>query len=327
MNSTIPETERDINNAIEFIKELMNQNWQANFGLSREDRQTELATSLVLLREELYRRSEQEIKRQWMAEGLSLFAEIIKRDSNNLDDLCRNAITAMSKYLNARAGVLYLHREKSAENPFFESKGVFATSGIKEKQDARMGLLGQCFADGDIVLMNNVPSGYLKISSGLGESTPATVVLATLKFFGGKAGIVELAFFEDLPPFKIDFLKSICESIAAAIIHSQAGEQTRKLLTEAREMAGKLKSQEEKILKSLVESERLRNEMKSRNEDLLTAHQLIEKQNKEIEEQRKTDAELLESKLKSQEEIYSAIIHKLRTKIQEQQKQLTLINL
>ena len=60
------------------------------------------------------RQKEDEI-RNWTAEGLAKFGEILRKDNDNLDNLAYNVINNLTNYIDAIQGGFYLLKEENNE--------------------------------------------------------------------------------------------------------------------------------------------------------------------------------------------------------------------
>ncbi|NED81831.1 GAF domain-containing protein, partial [Streptomyces sp. SID11233] len=69
-----------------------------------------------------------------------------------------------------------------------------------------------------------------KISSGLGQATPAQVVVLPLLFDGKVLGVIELATFAQFTKIQRDFLAQIAEVIATSVNTISVNSKTTVLL-------------------------------------------------------------------------------------------------
>ena len=67
------------------------------------------------------------------------------------------------------------------------------------------------------IIMDNVPSDYVKINSGLGEAAPANIVTLPVLFEGNIKAVIELASFEPFTENQMAFLDQLTESIGIVI--------------------------------------------------------------------------------------------------------------
>jgi len=74
-------------------------------------------------------------------------------------------------------------------------------------------------------------------------------------------GVIEIASFEKLKPYEIEFLRKVSESIAASISNTKTAERTRILLEETRQMSEEMKAQEEELRQNNEELQATQEEM------------------------------------------------------------------
>jgi PAS domain S-box-containing protein len=150
------------------------------------------------------------------------------------------------------------------------------------------GLLGQAILEKEIIYLTDVPKGYVKITSGLGEATPRCIAIVPLIYRGQAFGAMEIASFQVFENHRKDFLKKVSEIIALEIASVTVQSQTKQLLARAQEQAHQLSSQEEELRQSMEEMAATQEEMK-RNEIAL------EGKLREIELERARNQAILES--------------------------------
>ncbi len=78
-------------------------------------------------------------------------------------------------------------------------------------------LIGTAAKERRTILVENAPSGYLRIASGLGEAPPAQVIVLPVLFEGKVLGVIELASFQPFTHIQKDFLSQIAEMIATSV--------------------------------------------------------------------------------------------------------------
>jgi CheY-like chemotaxis protein/HAMP domain-containing protein len=171
------------------------------------------------------------------------------------------------------------------------------------------GLVGQCAKEKKRILLTDVPGDYVKINSGLGESSPLNIIVLPILFEGSLCAVIELASFS---PFSIThqtFLDSITESIGIVLTTIQAGALTETLLKQSKSLAEELRSQQQELRES--------NEDLARKAKLLAEQNIVaEQKNQEIEQSKRLVEEkvsqlAVSSKYKS--EFIANMSHELRT--------------
>ena len=92
------------------------------------------------------------------------------------------------------------------------------------------GLAGQAWQEGDIVYLTEVPQSYIKITSGLGDANPTSVLIVPLKVNDQIFGVVEIASFSVFQDFEIEFVQKIAETIASTISTVKINARTQRLV-------------------------------------------------------------------------------------------------
>ena len=92
--------------------------------------------SLKKAREDEKKRKEEDEKRQWINEGLTKFADILRQDNNDLEKLSYEIIKNLIEYLEANQGGLFILNDEDKNHTFYELKAAYAYNRKKylEKQ-------------------------------------------------------------------------------------------------------------------------------------------------------------------------------------------------
>lgn len=209
---------------------------------------------------ELSQKEEQE--RSWAAEGFSRFGAILRKN-DDLQQLYDELLASLVKYINANQGALYVAEEED-KNVNLALKACYAY-GRKKYQDKTLapgqGLVGQCYLERDIIFMTEVPQGYTYITSGLGDATPACILIVPLIANEKVEGVMEFASFKSFPAHVISFIKKLGEDVAATLSVGRINSLTRTLLEQAQEQAEQMRAQEEEMRQNMEELSATQEEM------------------------------------------------------------------
>lgn len=212
----------------------------------------ELGLALVNMRDRLKEISNQDKIRNWSTEGMAKFADLLQMDKSNLALFYESIIINLVKYLKANQGAIYVLNQKKEGEEYqtLTMKACYAWDRIKDESEVVLvgeGLVGQCVLERDFIHLTEVPNDFVKITSGLGEANPNSVLVSPLIVNDEIHGVIEMASFEDFESYQIDFVQKIGETIAATIANVKVGEKTKQLLEESQEMATTMKTQEEEL--------------------------------------------------------------------------------
>ena len=230
-----------------------------NIGLVLED----LKNSLVSNKTE-------EERRIWGSNGVAKFSEIVRDNNNGIDELSQKVIQELVKYIDARFGGFYF-LDDSRKKHMLKLTGSYAYDfKVKEKQSFEIGesLVGQCFKDGETIILDNIPDEYsYSIESGLGESSPSIIIFVPLIANDISVGVIEIASFQKIEKHKIEFIEKLSESLAVSIQNVKTSSQTKDLLEESQFMSQQLQAQEEELRQNAEELQATQEEIERKLED------------------------------------------------------------
>jgi len=228
--------------------------------LSEEDL---LGKSLLHMRESLKASKEEENNRkiedemrQWINAGLAKFSDILRQNNDKLDILAAEIIKNLVHYLNANQGGLFIYNDDDTENVFFELLSAYAFNRhkfIKKQILVGEGLVGTCAMEKQTVYLTEIPENYIQITSGLGEARPRCLLIVPLLIEEKVLGIIELASFNEIQQYQIDFVEKVAQSIASTLISVRTNIRTTGLLAKTQQQAEEMASQEEEMRQNMEE--------------------------------------------------------------------------
>lgn len=270
----IKRLEDEIKNATNFIKNIEHGNLDAEFlGLSAtsEVEASTLAGSLLSMRNQMVIISNEEKQRNWTTAGLAKFVEILRSNNQDINTLSDRILSNLVKYMGANQGYLFVLNDSQIEEKRLEliacyaydrKKFVSTTVALGE------GLVGQCFLEKETIHISDLPKDYIKITSGIGESLPCNLVLIPLKISEEVYGIIEIATFNPIKKYEIEFLEKLGESIASAIAGARTNERTKKLLVDSQLLAEELRAQEEEVRQNMEELSATQEELNRKGSEM-----------------------------------------------------------
>lgn len=246
-----------------FAENIGKGNYDSNFRpLSESD---VLGNALINMRDNLSRVADDDKKRNWATEGLAKFGEILRTNTNDLTKLTDEIILNLVKYLKANQGAIYIVDDvESGEEPTMSMKSCYAWDKkkfINQKIHKGEGLSGQAWQEGDLIYLTEVPQNYIRITSGLGDANPTSVLIVPLKVNDQIFGVVEIASFSAFRDFEMEFVQRIAESIASTISSVKINARTQRLLEESQEMTEQMRAQEEEMRQNMEELQATQEEM------------------------------------------------------------------
>jgi putative methionine-R-sulfoxide reductase with GAF domain len=218
------------------------------------------------MQQKLKEADERQTKINWVNEGAAQFSEIIKNEAEDISKLGDKIISFMMKYLDVNQGALYIIEDEKLKRISTYAYGK--KRYIDQTIEIGQGLVGQCAIEKQTIYLKQIPSEYVKISSGLGEATPNNVIIIPILLRDQMLGVLELASFKVLEEFRVKFIENITENIASLIFNKQSASQTQKLLNESQERAEILAQQEEEMRQNAEELQATQEEMTRQKQEL-----------------------------------------------------------
>jgi HAMP domain-containing protein/signal transduction histidine kinase/CheY-like chemotaxis protein len=249
-------------------------------------------------------------EQDWLKTNLAKFSRMLQGQKDLLT-VGRLILSELAPVVGAQQGVFYIV-DNAKEEPLLK---LLASYAYKERKNIdnvlRMGegLVGQCALEKDKILLTNVPTDYIKISSGLGEATPLNIIVMPVVFEGQVKAVLELASFDRFSQTHEAFLDQLTESIGIVLNTIEANMRTEDLLKQSQSLARELQAQQEELQQTNAELEDKARLLADQNVE-------VERKNKEVEQARQALEEkatqlALTSKYKS--EFLANMSHELRT--------------
>src|SRR5690606_3772903 len=109
---------------------------------------------------------ERENQQRWSAEGMAQLNQLLY-STDDVDELSKRIISCLVKYCKLNHGALFVLAERH-DDRWLEMKSRYANGlqdGFAGEKSVTIGegLVGQCFEEGNNIILDTVPSNYLKI--------------------------------------------------------------------------------------------------------------------------------------------------------------------
>src|SRR5271154_6237401 len=254
----------------------------------------------------------QNTEQDWLKTNLERFSRMLQ-GQRDLATVSGMILSELAPLLSAQHGVFYtlVTLEAGGEPVLLYQAGY----GYKERKhlasEFRLGegLVGQCAQEKESILLTDVPSDYVTINSGLGESTPMNIIVLPILFEGSVRAVVELASFSPFSATHQAFLDQLTESIGLVLNTIEANSLTENLLKQSQSQAQELQARQEQLSTSnedlASQASRLAeqySEVERKNQEVVLAKRLVEEKAEQL---------AVSSKYKS--EFFSNMSHELRT--------------
>nr|WP_210576807.1 ATP-binding protein [Streptomyces sp. GESEQ-4] len=265
-------------------------------------------------------------EQDWLKGNLARISALMQ-GRRDLDDVASLIMSELTPVVSAQHGAFFLamplldgkdisgDQEDAYELRMLGSYG-YSMGSMPTSFRPGEALIGTAAQEKRTILVENAPSGYLKISSGLGEAPPAQVIVLPVLFEGKVLGVIELASFTPFTQIQKDFLNQIAEMIATSVNTISVNTKTEVLLRQSQELTEQLRERSAELenrQKALQESNA---QLEEKAELLAQQNRDIEVKNTEIEEARQVleeRAEQLAVSMRYKSEFLANMSHELRT--------------
>jgi CheY-like chemotaxis protein len=248
-------------------------------------------------------------EQDWLKTNLAKFTSMLQ-GQRDLFTVGKTLLSELAPLVEAQQGTIYQMVVNEQEEPELRLLAGYAQrAGQPQTIALGEGLVGQCALEKERILLNDIPSGYTRVQSSLGESIPASIVVLPVLFEGETKAVIELA---SLHPFSIThiaFLEQLTQSIGVVLNTIEATMRTEGLLQQSQQLTVELQSQQKELTQTNEELAQKARQLAEQNVE-------VERKNSEVEQARRAleekAAELaLTSKYKS--EFLANMSHELRT--------------
>ncbi len=286
--------------------------------------QDNINTMIANLRDTTATNKEQD----WLKGNLARISGLMQ-GRRDLDDVASLIMSELTPVVSAQHGAFFLamstgdadalgadgDKEGSYE---LRMRGSYGYSAGSMPTSFRPGetLIGTAAEEKRTIQVDNVPPGYLKISSGLGEAPPAHVIVLPVLFEGKVLGVIELASFQPFTHIQRDFLNQLAEMIATSVNTISVNTTTEKLLEQSQELTEQLRDRSQELENRQKALQASNAELEEKAELLAQQNRDIEVKNTEIEEARQVleeRAEQLAVSMRYKSEFLANMSHELRT--------------
>ncbi|GGV49260.1 histidine kinase [Streptomyces spectabilis] len=229
--------------------------------------------------------------KDWLESNLARLAGLMQghRDLMEVADLILRELTPL---VNAQYGAFFLANpdaDGSAPLQTSPAKGLAFIAGYGSAQDTGMeeeqgflvdtagmpahGLVRQAALEKKRILLDEVPPDYIKIHSGLGDASPASVVIIPILFEDKLLGVIELATFSRFSDVHLAFFDQFVNTIGVAINTIIANSRTESLLSESQRLATQLQERSDELQRQQAELRRSNAELEEKAALLATSSQ------------------------------------------------------
>ena len=276
MGNSVNSLIENLNKTALFAQEIGKGNLEQDFDLlSKKDvlgnSLLEMRKSLKIAQKQESERKLEDEKKHWATQGLAKFGEILRQNTDNMQEFAYSIISNLVKYINGNQGGIFIINDDEENDIFIELLACYAYERRKymEKRiDLGVGLIGRCVQEQKTIYMTDLPENYVNITSGLGKSVPNALLIVPLKVNDEIFGVIELAGFNEFEDHIIKFVEELGESIASTISTTKINIRTNYLLEQSQQQSEEMAAQEEEMRQNMEELQATQEEAARRSSEI-----------------------------------------------------------
>ena len=220
----------------------------------------------------------------WLRNGQTELAEQVLGQLS-LNMLGRNILQFCAQYLGTAVAAIYVREEQGGLKRI-------ATYGFSREQEDREqqiysdeGIVGQVAQQARLIRLDEVPGDYFKVSSGLGEGLPRSVLVVPTRDDDRVNGVIELGFLRPLTDRDVALLELIASNIGTSIEAARYRQRLQDVLAETQQLNEELQVQQEELKTANEELEEQSRILKESQAHLETQQVELEQTNEQLAEQ------------------------------------------
>ncbi|HWL17873.1 MAG TPA: HAMP domain-containing protein [Opitutus sp.] len=247
-------------------------------------------------------------EQDWLKTNLAKFTRMLQ-GQRDLFTVGKMLLSELAPLVDSQQGTIYQMEEDDGRLYLRLLAGYAHSPEQPERIPLGTGLVGQCAVEKQRILLSDLPPGYTRVHSSLGEAAPVSVVVLPVLFEGQTKAVIELASLHPFSVTHISFLEQLTQSIGVVLNTIEATMRTERLLQQSQQLTVELQSQQKELQQTNEELAQKARQLAEQNVE-------VERKNAEVEQARRAleekAAELaLTSKYKS--EFLANMSHELRT--------------
>jgi two-component system chemotaxis sensor kinase CheA len=303
---------KTIKQTIRAIKEISNSNGEkvSRIEIKSNDEVHDLAVSV----NELLDIHEQYL---WYQSSVSELA-VISNGINDVNQLAQLFINKLAAMLGASYGVFYLRMGKGKQQKLVKvaAYAAYGTEKGMASFDLGEGLVGQSALENRIFYLDSVPDDYMKITSGLGQTSPKFILVAPISFEGRVEAVIELSSLNNYTTMQRGLIDSATGNFGVVLDSVRRSMEVERLLKESQTQSEELQSLTEELQAQTEELQVQQEELRANNEQLEEQNESALHKASELEKAKK-DLEILAVELQRnsayKSEFLANMSHELRT--------------
>ncbi|MBI5106664.1 MAG: response regulator, partial [Solirubrobacterales bacterium] len=186
------------------------------------------------------------VEQDWLKTNLARLSGMLQ-GQGDLGEVTKLIMSELTPLVNAQHGAFFLLEPQREELHLVAGYGYRPSKGQADAFGLGDGLVGQAAIERKVIVLEDVPEDYVKVSSGLGDATARHIVVVPVIFEEEVLGVIELASLHAISEVNRQFLDQITETIGVVLNTIRANMRTEELLVQSQSLARELQVKNEEI--------------------------------------------------------------------------------
>ncbi|RCH67787.1 HAMP domain-containing protein [Streptomyces sp. SDr-06] len=225
-------------------------------------------------------------EQDWLKSNLARISGLMqgRRDLAVVAELIMDELTPL---VSAQYGAFYL-ADETPDGVYLNLIGSYAWPDGAPGARFKLGqsFVGQAARSRRTIAVDDLPPGYVSVSSGLGSTEPVCLLVLPIVVEEQVLGVIELATVHAFTPIHRDFLEQLMEAIGVNVNTIIANARTDELLDESQRLTAELQTRSQELQARQEELQSSNAELEEKAELLVAQNRDIETKNLEIEQAR-----------------------------------------
>jgi len=288
-----------------------------SISVEAEGEVAELKDNINAMVQSLRETTKANMEQGWLQTNLATISRLMQghRDLTAVAELIMDELIPL---VGAQHGTFFLAEGSGADRRLTLIAGYGLRADVDTPGQVMLGqsLIGQVAKTRKPIVLTEVPPGYVRISSGIGEAAPLNLIVLPIVFEDQVLGVIEAGSFFPFTQVHRDFLEQLMETIGINMNTILANGRTDALLGESQRLAAELQARtselqvrQDELQRSNADLEAQAAQLARQNRDIELKNEQIELASQEIEER----ARQLDQASRYKSQFLANMSHELRT--------------
>jgi two-component system chemotaxis sensor kinase CheA len=256
----------------------------------------------------------------WLHSNLSILHSSMQ-DSYTIEELGSKILEEIAPLMGISCGIIYMDEELEEDKPRYKRAATYAISPEEKRKlsdhlGPGEGIIGQVILTGKKVILKDVQTGDMRITTGLSNTKSAHIYIIALHNNKKVEAVMELAVYQELTEIQEELLEQLTDIAGLYIVRLKSQRRIEQLLIESQSQTEELQQYSEELHAQQEELTQTNSELEEQTAALQESEQSLQKQQNLLEEtnsdlEEKTKQLISASAYKS--EFLANMSHELRT--------------